>query len=79
MKMTCKRPYLGRPGEPVTLYGYSGVFGEDGAAVLDVPESFVEGEIVSGRLLAPAKDSDKATRAQDRPKDPAPAKDADKA
>ena len=52
MKMICKRPYRGRPGDTAFLYGYPGVFGDDGAAVLDVPEAFAATELASGRLGA---------------------------
>jgi len=52
MKMTCKKTYVGRPGDRTTLYGYPGTFGDDGAAVLDVPEAFAAAEIASGRLVA---------------------------
>lgn len=65
MKMICKRPYRGRPGEKAFLYGYPGVFGDDGVAVLDVPEAFAETEERTGRLVVAEVPMAETTPARD--------------
>ena len=51
MKMKLKNNiHSGKPGEDILLFGFPGVVGDDGVAILEVPDEFAPFELAVGRL-----------------------------
>lgn len=62
----------GRPGDPISLFGYPGTFDAEGRATVDVPAALAETETAAGRLkplAAPwASEPDESAESQTPPR-----------